>query len=106
VCGNALSLKKVQKNGSDTNDPIVFSEWTVIEGFKLHRSDYTFCKLLEGEVEGRDIFERMQKNTNNKEAVQLTLLNGLEKFNEQPDDEGEFLRDYTKHYRRIWENGE
>lgn len=32
LCGNALSLKKVDSQGSDTAEPILFAEWTFILG--------------------------------------------------------------------------
>ena len=47
VCGNALTLKCVDGNGNDTNEPIIFSEWAFITGSMLQRSDYTFAELLE-----------------------------------------------------------
>lgn len=104
VCGNALSLKKVDGNGNDTNEPIVFSEWVFITGFNLQRSDYTFDKLLEGGEEARDIFEKPLKKQKSDEAAQLTLFES-EQNNEDSKDEGEFLKKYISHYRRVWEYG-
>ena len=97
VCGNALSLKRVDENGNDIDEPIVFSEWSYITGFNLQRSDYSFDKLLKGDSEVKDLFEK-QKNKNYTDA-QITLFFENEKLN----DEGEFLKKYISHYRRIWE---
>ena len=47
VCGNALTLKCVDENGNETDEPIVFSEWAFITGFQMQRQDYTFSHLLE-----------------------------------------------------------
>ena len=47
VCGNALTLKCVDENGNETDEPIVFSEWAFITGFQMQRQDYTFAHLLE-----------------------------------------------------------
>lgn len=51
VCGNTLSLKEVDENGNDTEEPIVFSEWSFVMGTKMQRKDYRFDKLLAGEYE-------------------------------------------------------
>jgi len=102
VCGNALSLKKVDANGMDTDEPIVFSEWAFVTGFNLQRRDYTFDKLLAGDEEGRDLFAK-EKKTKKNEPVQPSLLVAVEK--EKPDEEGVFLKQYISHYRRVQENG-
>ncbi len=74
VCGNALTLKKVDKDGNELKEPIVFSEWAFITGSNLQRKDYTFDELL------------------NSDKKQLTI---------KEDDEGTFLRQYITHYRRV-----
>lgn len=91
VCGNALSLRRVDENGKDTDEPIVFSEWAFITGSQMQRKDYTFDELLNGDGTSR-------KKGTKKE--QLTL------FDEpQPDEEGKFLKQYISDYRRVQENG-
>ena len=79
VCGNALTLKCVDENAQDTDEPIVFSEWAFVTGSNLQRSDYTFAELLQ-----------------QGEKTQLSI---------QPSGEGTFLRKYISHYRRVQENG-
>lgn len=88
VCGNALTLNCVDENGNDTDKPIVFSEWAFITGSLLQRSDYTFAELL-------------AKNDEKKpqESAQLSMLE-----DEQPSEEGKFLKKYVSHYRRVQEN--
>jgi hypothetical protein len=92
VCGNALSLRCVDENGKDTNEPIVFSEWTFpFNDSKMQRKDYTFDELL-----NRD--DKSIKKSKSKEQIDI--------FDEsQPSEEGKFLKQYISHYRRIQENG-
>jgi len=102
VCGNALSLKKVDTHGKDIDEPIVFSEWAFVTGFNLQRSDYTFDRLLEGDVAGRDLYGK-EKKTKKLASVQQSLFSDLQI--EQPNDEGALLKKYISHYRRVQENG-
>lgn len=92
VCGNALSLRCVDENGKDTNEPIVFSEWTFpFNDSKMQRKDYTFDELL-----NRD--DKAIKKSKSKEQIDM--------FDEsQPSEEGKFLKQYISHYRRVQENG-
>ena len=85
VCGNALTLKCVDENGNETDEPIVFSEWAFITGFQMQRQDYIFAHLLEMNNE--------EKQTKKQQSM----------FNEKQD-EGKFLRRYVTHYRRVQEN--
>ena len=85
VCGNALTLKCVDENGNETDEPIVFSEWAFITGFQMQRQDYTFAHLLEMNNE--------EKQTKKQQSL----------FDEK-EDEGKFLRRYVTHYRRVQEN--
>ena len=85
VCGNALTLKCVDENGNDTNEPIIFSEWAFITGFQMQRQDYTFAHLLE--------MNNDEKQTKKQQSM----------FDEKQD-EGKFLRRYVTHYRRVQEN--
>jgi hypothetical protein len=85
VCGNALTLNKVDENGNETDEPIVFSEWAFITGFQMQRQDYTFAHLLEMNNE--------EKQTQKQQSM----------FDEK-EDEGKFLRRYVTHYRRVQEN--
>ena len=47
VCGNALTLMKVDDKQVDTKEPIVFSEWTLpFNDTRMQRKDYSFAALL------------------------------------------------------------
>lgn len=96
VCGNALSFKAVDDEGNDTDEPIVFSEWAFIMGEKMQRKDFRFDKLLAGEYEP---CAEKKKETEG----QMSLFSNQE---EEPSDEGEFLKSYVADYRRIQEYGE
>ena len=85
VCGNALTLKCVDENGNEIDEPIVFSEWAFITGFQMQRQDYTFAHLLE-----------MNNEEKQTEKQQLMF--------DKKEDEGKFLRRYVTHYRRVQEN--
>lgn len=47
LCGNALSLKTVDASGSDTDEPIIFCEWSLV-GDRVKRCDYRLDEMLEG----------------------------------------------------------
>lgn len=80
VCGNALTLKCVDENGNELDEPIVFSEWAFITGFQMQRQDYTFADLL----------------AQNDDTKQMRL-------DDTPSEEGKFLKRYVTHYRRVQE---
>lgn len=48
LCGNALSMKMVDFKQKDTDEPIVFSEWTQITPGTIKRRDFRLDELLEG----------------------------------------------------------
>lgn len=96
VCGNALSLKKVDENGNDTDEPIVFSEWAFITGFNLQRSDYRFDKLLEGNEKNKDLFPGKHLN---QELTQQSFFESDVKSN----DEGHFIEKHITHYRKVYQ---
>ena len=90
VCGNALTLRCVDDDQQDTAEPIVFSEWSFPNNdAMLHRKDYTFAELLEGD----------SKPKKAKKTEQQTL------FDDAPanDGEGIFVKEYVCHYRRLGE---
>lgn len=88
VCGNALSLKCVDENANDTDEPIVFSEWAFVTGSLMQRSDYTFAELME---------QGENKKTASKQQSVFD--------DDTPSDEGKFLKKYVTHYRKVQENG-
>ena len=88
VCGNARSLRCVDERQQDTREPIIFSEWTFPQNNAfLHRKDYTFDELVNGEQPAAS-------------GGQQTL------FSARPEDgagEGTFVQEYVCHYRRLGE---
>jgi len=105
LCGNALTLKQVDANGIDTEEPIVFSEWSFIFGVNMQRKDYRFDKLMEGTEKGKDLYKKEEKV---KEIEgQLNMFSDLSISDKEEkteiSDEGELVFQYTKSYRRIWE---
>ena len=101
VCGNALSMKKADESGNDTDQPIVFSEWSFITGTKVQCKQFRFDKLLAGDYEPQTVQKRKQKDM--EEDGQMSLLSML---GEKPNDEGELLNSYISDYRRIQEHGQ
>lgn len=92
VCGNALTLMCVDGEGMDTDQPIVFSEWSFVTGAMMQRKDYTFDELLNGSPE--------PKRPAQEDQIMLDMMAGSE-----PDPEGTLRAQYITHYRRVQENG-
>ena len=46
LCGNALTLKKVDADGQDLAEPIIFSEWVFTGEQSVRRSDYRLDVLM------------------------------------------------------------
>lgn len=99
VCGNALTMKCVDENGIEIEEPIVFSEWTFIMGAIMQRKDYRFDKLLGGNYIPKAL------NKNKKRADEYTQMNLLSIVDENLNDEGEFVTSYVADYRRVQEHG-
>lgn len=60
IWGDALSLK----TPDEKKEPIVFSQWGLIHGFKMSRKDYTLDKLLNPrEAEIGSLFDEMGEET-------------------------------------------
>lgn len=85
INGNALTLMSVDAEGRDTSAPIVFSEWTLIGGTQMQRSDYTMANLL-------------LYNDTSKEDGMGNLFALSE---DQKEEGGIFLRRHVTHYRNL-----
>ena len=46
LCGNALSMMRVDENGADTEDPIIFAQWDLMTGDLMKRRDYRLDVLM------------------------------------------------------------
>lgn len=63
LCGNALSMKMVDAEQNDTDEPIIFSEWTLAMGGKVKRRDFRLDELLEGQRQQMSLFGLSGSNT-------------------------------------------
>lgn len=102
ICGNALSLKAVDSNGNDTDEPIIFSEWSFVMENKMQRKDYRFDKLLAGCYEPNATANNKNKSELYDENGQFSLIPTLE---ENMNTDGEFLTSYVTDYRRVQDHG-
>ena len=90
VCGNALTYRCVGEDGAETEEPIVFSEWSFPRNDAfIYRRDYSFDELVNGP---------QKKKAPSDEEISLFDLK------EEPNDEGKFLQEYKCHYRRLGDN--
>lgn len=90
INGNALTLMCVDADGNDTTAPIVFSEWTLISGNQMQRSDYTMSDLL----------------LYNNNSTDNGMGNLFALTEEQKEEGGIFLRRYITHYKKVQDYGE
>lgn len=90
INGNALTLMCVDDEGRDTKAPIVFSEWTLISGTQMQRSDYTMADLL------------LHNDTSHEDG----MGNLFALTEEEKEEGGIFLRRYITHYRKVFNYGE
>ena len=95
ICGDALSLHRVDSTGAPTDEPIIFSQWAFATGPMMKREDYTFEDLLEqGEKSSK---------SGKEEPEQLSL--DLAPDNTY-DGEGTLIQVYPPiHYRRLKDYG-
>lgn len=92
VCGNALTLMCVDEKGFDTQEPIVFSQWSFMNtSGRIKREDFTFDEILNGKP--------TQKKPFHDEQIMFDIMDEPE-----PDPEGKFLAQYITHYRRLGED--
>lgn len=45
LCGNALSMKRVDEKGEDLDEPIIFTEWNFVTGDLVKRREFRFDQL-------------------------------------------------------------
>ncbi len=88
VCGNALTLMRVDEAGEDTQEEIAFSEWTFpFNDARMQRKDYTFAELLAQAEDPRKAPDARRDPDG------------------APHDGGVLLQTYIAHYRHIREAG-
>ena len=92
ICGDALTLHTVDKEGYDTGKPIIFSQWAFATGPMIKREDYTFEELIS---DGDD-----RKKPEN-EQIQLDLSGSS-----SDEGEGSLVQEFPPiHYRRLKDYG-
>ncbi len=60
VVGNALSLRCVDENQKDTEQPIIFSDWTFVTGSLMRRRDFRLDVLLAENKDKEDNSQQLQ----------------------------------------------
>ena len=71
LCGNALTLKQVDENQNDTENPIIFSEWTrPFNDYRFKRSDYIYEEMID---EGKEV-------SNKKKSKSAKIINNNRAF--------------------------
>ena len=78
LCGNALTLKKVNDAGEDTDDPIIFSEWVFTGKSSVKRSDYRLDVLMNENPDG--------SNYHGQLSLFADEANGADNWMIDPDD--------------------
>ena len=59
LCGNALTMLRVDTKGNDTEEPIIFAQWDLMTGDLMKRRDYRLDELMRGHNEQMDLFMYM-----------------------------------------------
>ena len=100
LCGNALSLKKVDADGQDTGEPIIFAEWTFIVGSKVKRRDFRLDVLLEENPDQENYSMQMSLFGDEVSNAENWMIDPeTNKPTPKP------IREFEpKDYRRIWED--
>lgn len=98
LCGNALTLMCVDENQKDTDNPIVFPEWSLLFGTKLKRRDFRL-----------DVMLKAGEKPKNKQRSLFNSEDDISKYLSINPTTGEYMaepiREYPPlDYRRIWEN--
>lgn len=70
IWGNALTLHRVDK----TNEPIVFSEWSLIMGSLIKRKEYIFKELIEYQNKNDNLFDDPITSDEGEEVFFPTVL--------------------------------
>lgn len=59
LCGNALTMLRVDSEGNDTDQPIIFAQWDLMTGDLMKRRDYRLDELMRGHTNEPDLFMYM-----------------------------------------------
>ncbi len=94
LCGNALTLKKVDAAGGDTEDPIIFSEWVFTGQSSVKRSDYRLDVLMN---ENPD-----EKNYQQQMTLFAEEAEGSENWMIDPDDPNRSIPKPIREYLPVY----
>lgn len=100
LCGNALTLMCVDAECKDTDEPIIFPEWSLFMGTKLKRRDFRLDVLL----------KVSEKPEETKQATLFSEQSEIEQYLTRNPVTGEYMplpiREYPAvHYKKVQENG-
>lgn len=100
LCGNALTLMRVDENQQDTAVPIIFPEWSLMLGTKLKRRDFRLDVMLKAG----------EKPNKSKQQSLFDEQDEISRYLSQNPVTGEYMAEPIceyppMNYRRIWENG-
>ena len=89
LCGDALTLKNAK------GEPIIFSEWSLVTGSLMQRTDYRFDKMLEEKTIKPDIPPGTERHDDEAILLCLDILDGS-------DDEETRVFDFPLiHYKKV-----
>lgn len=99
LCGNALTLMRVDEEQKDTQTPIIFPEWSFVAGAKLKRRDFRL-----------DVMLKANDKPQNGQLSLLSVPEDIRRYLSVNPVTNEFMaepiREYPPvHYRRLKENG-
>lgn len=99
LCGNALTLMRVDEEQKDTQTPIIFPEWSFAAGAKLKRRDFRL-----------DVMLKANDKPQNGQLSLLSVPEDIRRYLSVNPVTNEFMaepiREYPPvHYRRLKENG-
>ena len=55
LCGNALTMLRVDDEGNDTSEPIIFAQWDLMTGELMKRRDYRLDEMMRGHNEAKQM---------------------------------------------------
>lgn len=55
LCGNALTMLRVDADGNDTKEPIIFAQWDLMTGDLMKRRDYRLDELMKTQEKQMDM---------------------------------------------------
>ena len=55
LCGNALTMLRVDDDGNDTSEPIIFAQWDLMTGDLMKRRDYRLDEMMRGHNEAKQM---------------------------------------------------